>query len=232
MVDEAAVIDAIRHVRDPELDESIVELDFVSSVMVTQESVVVRLRLPTYFCAPNFSYLMVADVREALVGLAGVEHAEVLLDDHFASEEINEGVNQQHGFAESFPGLADGELGDLRLLFKRKALMSRQYRVSRLLRAAGHDPAEMATLALGQVPPCDDLDDYRLSLTDLGIATDDDAPFLVNGAGQPIPEHDAEEHLARARGVAFSTQLNAEFCSGVLATRYPDARPSRREEVV
>lgn len=232
MLDEATVIEAIRSVRDPELDESIVELDFVASVVTHGDAVSVRLRLPTYFCAPNFSYMMVDDVRQAVLGLAGVGHAEVVLDDHFASQEITDGVNQERGFARSFPGLADDELGDLRLLFRRKSLMSRQYHVSRRLRAAGLDPAEMAGLALGQLPADDDAEEYRRARRELDIAVDDDAPFLVNGAGQAISAQEAEAHLARARSIAFAIELNAEFCSGVLATRYPDARPSRRKAPV
>ncbi len=31
----------------------------------------VRLRLPTYFCAPNFAFLMVADAYDAVIGAAG-----------------------------------------------------------------------------------------------------------------------------------------------------------------
>lgn len=232
MVDDTAVLEAIRPVRDPELDRSIVELDFVSSVVVVADLVTVRLRLPTYFCAPNFSYLMVADVREAVLGLPDVAHVEVHLDDHFTAQEINDGVNQERGFEASFPEFADGELGDLRQLFRRKALMARQYRLSTRLRAAGLDPAQMAGLTLRQVSPGDDLDDYLEARQELKIAIDDDAPVLVDGGGQTVAAAEAEVHLARARGVAFSAQLNAEFCSGVLATRYPDARPRREEEVV
>lgn len=234
MIDDATVLEAIRPVRDPELDRSIVELDFVAAVEVDGDAVRVRLRLPTYFCAPNFSYLMVSDVREAVLGLPGVGPVEVVLEDHYTSEEINEGVNDDRGFAASFPGLTEGDddLGDLRALFHRKALLSRQYRVSKQLREHGYVPTSMAGLTLGQVPQTEELDHYREARTRLGIAIDDRSAFLVNGGGQPIAADDAEEHLARARGVAFSIQLNAEFCSGVLATRYPDARPSREEEVV
>ncbi len=167
-----------------------------------------------------------------MLGLPDVRHAEVVLEDHFTSQEINDGVNQGRGFEATFPDLADGELGDLRILFRRKALMSRQYRVSLRLRDAGHGPVEMAGLTLDHVPPGEDLDDYLEARTELGIAVDGGAAVLVDGAGEPVSAHHAETHLARARAVEFSAQLNAEFCSGVLATRYPDARPSRREEAV
>ena len=52
----------------------------------------VRLRLPTYFCAPNFAFLMVADAYDAVSQVDGVRRAEVVLEDHFASDAINGGV--------------------------------------------------------------------------------------------------------------------------------------------
>jgi metal-sulfur cluster biosynthetic enzyme len=50
-VDEARVLGALSGVRDPELDEPITELGFVSDLEVEDEAVYIRLRLPTYFCA-------------------------------------------------------------------------------------------------------------------------------------------------------------------------------------
>ena len=59
--------------RDPELDEPITSLGFVASCAVSAAGdAQVRLRLPTYFCAPNFAYLMVADAYDAVAALPGV----------------------------------------------------------------------------------------------------------------------------------------------------------------
>ncbi|MDP8977410.1 MAG: iron-sulfur cluster assembly protein, partial [Actinomycetota bacterium] len=118
-LNRGALWDALAGVRDPELDEPITELGFVAAVEVEGDTARVRLRLPTYFCAPNFAYLMVADAHAALLGVAGVRHAEVGLDDHFASGRINAGVAGSRGFAATFDGLADGELDELRRLFRR-----------------------------------------------------------------------------------------------------------------
>jgi len=41
---------------------------------------------------------------------------------YFAADEINIGGSAKTGFGASFAGLADGELDELRLLFRRKAL--------------------------------------------------------------------------------------------------------------
>jgi len=87
---------ALETVRDPELDEPITSLGFVASCAVSAAGdAQVRLRLPTYFCAPNFAYLMVADAYDAVSALPGVRHAEVILEDHFASDVINGGVAAQ-----------------------------------------------------------------------------------------------------------------------------------------
>jgi metal-sulfur cluster biosynthetic enzyme len=102
-VDEAGVLGALSGVRDPELDEPITELGFVSDLEIEGEAVNIRLRLPTYFCAPNFAYLMVADAREAILSVPGVRWANVILDDHYASEEINGSVNEGQGFDGAFP---------------------------------------------------------------------------------------------------------------------------------
>jgi len=83
-------------VRDPELDESVLSLDFVSSCEVSEAgagsgAVEVHLRLPTYFCAPNFAFLMVADAYDAVMAVDGVTEASILLDDHFASQDHQRG---------------------------------------------------------------------------------------------------------------------------------------------
>ena len=111
--------------RDPELDEPVTSLGFVSSCTVSPDGdAQVRLRLPTYFCAPNFAFLMVADAYDAVSATPGVRHAEIVLEDHFASDAINGGVAARAGFAQSFDGEAVGELHELRADFLRKAVMA------------------------------------------------------------------------------------------------------------
>ena len=51
MLNEAAVLDALSGVRDPELDEPITELKLISSLQV--ETQCVRLRLPTCSAPPT-----------------------------------------------------------------------------------------------------------------------------------------------------------------------------------
>ena len=66
------VLTALSAVRDPELDEPITTLGFVASCTVSADGQArVRLRLPTYFCAPNFAFLMVADAYDAVSAVDG-----------------------------------------------------------------------------------------------------------------------------------------------------------------
>jgi len=153
---------ALGTVLDPEIDEPITDLDFVASCTVSDDGVAsVHLRLPTFFCAPNFSFLMVADAYDAVSAVEGVTRAEIVLDDHHASAEINAGIAAHAGFVETFPGEADAELDQLRRYFLEKAVVAGQDRVARPLVDAGGSPEALAELSLGAAPASPDLDRLR-----------------------------------------------------------------------
>jgi len=217
---EAAVRDALGAVRDPELDEAITDLDFVSFIRVDGGAVEVRLRLPTYFCAPNFAWLMVADAHRAVGVVPGVDHVDVQLEEHVTADEINTGVARNAGFDGSFPGLADGGLDDLRAVFRRKAFLARQHRLLAGLRADGVDGAELCAQQVGTLPPGPETAVYLQRREELGLPVDADAPLVVHTDGSPVPPADLEDHLARIRTVAVSIEGNTGFCRGLLETRY------------
>src|ERR1700760_3600150 len=138
----SAALAPLATVRDPELDTPITAMGFVASCTVSCEGrAVVRLRLPTFYCAPNFTYLMAADSYDALTGVPGITAAEIIVEDHFAADEINAGVAAQSGFVAAFDGEAVAELGDLRAHFLRKAVMAGTDQVCRPLVDAGVTPA-------------------------------------------------------------------------------------------
>ena len=219
-VDRDAVLAALNTVRDPELDESLTKLGFVSAVEVDGATVRARLRLPTYWCAPNFAYLMAADADSALRSVPGVRRVEVLLDDHFASDEINEGLAERRSFQESFEGLADDELDDLRRLFRRKALVARQQKLLRALLDRGVTVEQLGRLRLGDLEPSPELETYRQRRAELGLDVSPEAPLVVDTDGNPIPAELLEGHLRFARLTRVSIEGNAGFCRGMLATRY------------
>ena len=219
-VTRSAVLAALGTVRDPELDESLTALGFVAGLEVDGDTVRARLRLPTYFCAPNFAYLMMADAGTALRAVPGVRQAEVVLDDHFTSDEINAGIAQRRSFQESFEGLADDELDELRALFRRKALVARQQRLVRALLDQGTTVERLGRLRLGDLMPSEELDTYLERRAELGLDVSPEAPLVVDTDGNPIPAELLEGHLRFARLTRVSIEGNAGFCRGLLATRY------------
>jgi len=141
------VLAALDHVRDPELDEPITTLGFVASCHVSAAGdVAVRLRLPTYFCAANFAFLMVADAYDVIAALPEVRNVDVVLEDHFAGAQINAGVAARAGFVASFDGEAADELDELRRTFVTKAMLAGTDQVCRPLLASGTSPADVAGL--------------------------------------------------------------------------------------
>ncbi len=146
VIDERDVWARIGEVMDPELDQPLDKLGFVEGVEIHGSAVVVNFRLPTYWCAPNFAYMMTADLRERVARVPGVETVTVRLLDHFASDEITSGVNAGQTFSHVFAGEADGELDELRMTFLRKAFLVRQEQLLRTLLRAGYTPERIARL--------------------------------------------------------------------------------------
>ena len=220
-----SVWQALETVLDPELDEPITELDFVASCTVSGDGqgghvAAVRLRLPTFFCAPNFSFLMVADAYDAVSAVDGVTRAEIVLEDHHASQEINGGVAAHAGFVGTFAGEAEAELEELRRCFLEKAVVAGQDRVARPLVDAGVGPDELAELTLGSLARSPELDRLRRRRAALGLRDDDAAPLLIHPDGGRVTSAQVPLHLRRARLTRLGIESNGEFCKSFLKTRY------------
>jgi metal-sulfur cluster biosynthetic enzyme len=222
VTDPSRVLAALEAVRDPELDEPITTLGFVASCDLSDDGVAeVRLRLPTYFCAPNFAFLMVADAYDAVSAVDGVLRTVVTLEDHFASDQINGGVAARAGFTQVFDGEAVDELGQLRANFLRKAVLAGTDRVCRPLLTAGAAAEDLAGMVLGEVPASADLDRLRSRRADLGLPAGDDAPLLIDPAtGAAIGVEALPLHLRRARITRVSIEANAVTCRDLFAQRY------------
>jgi metal-sulfur cluster biosynthetic enzyme len=216
------ILSALGEVRDPELDEPITALGFVASAAVSDDGdASVHLRLPTYFCAPNFAYLMVADAYDAVSGLPGIRRTEVILDGHFAADAINGGVAARAGFARSFDGEAVGELDSLRADFLRKSVLAGIDQVCRPLVDAGATPADLAALTLGQVPRTPALDRLRRRRAELGLPAGDESPLLIEPqSGAAVGVGAVPLHLRRARLTRTSLDANTGICRGMLRHRY------------
>jgi metal-sulfur cluster biosynthetic enzyme len=230
--DASVLLTALAAVRDPELDEPITSLGFVAAADVSAAGdAQVRLRLPTYFCAPNFAYLMVADAYDAVTAVPGVRRARIVLEDHFASDVINGGVAAQAGFVASFDGEAVSELDGLRAGFLRKAVLAGTDQVCRPLLTAGTEPAALLELTLGDLPPSAALARLRQRRAELGLAAGDDAPLVIDPAtGDPVSADAAPLHLRRARTTRIGIEANGGICRGMLRHRYESSGRGEEEQ--
>jgi metal-sulfur cluster biosynthetic enzyme len=227
---------ALDRVRDPELDRSLVDLDFVRAVTVDGADVRVELRLPTYWCAPNFAFLMVSDARAAVASVPGVGGVEVELVEHFAGRQVSEAVAAGRSFPEAFPDQADGELTDLRQRFRRKAFLVRQEPLLRAAREAlGDEGAAELRLGDARAPAWatpDDWREYLLRRREVGMPEERSSLVFTDAGGEPLAPDALGRYLRLSRSVRVSLLANAEFCTGLLAARY-DASPEawQRKEV-
>jgi metal-sulfur cluster biosynthetic enzyme len=219
----ASVIDALAEVYDPELDEPITRLGFVSSCEVTGHGdVEVVLRLPTPQCAPNFAFLMAADARTVVRRLPGVREVSIKLEDHYMGDEINTAIGRGDGFAGAFPGeTADDDLTALRELFLRKALVARESRLFEALLADGATPEEVGALRLEHLPT--DTPDARRCIElrrHLGLDDDPGSPAFVLPSGEPVPAGELRRWLRTARLVRMSLEVNGGICRSLLQVRH------------
>ena len=147
---EAEVWARLQTVVDPELDEPVTDLDFVTRADVDDENCVhIAFRLPTYWCAANFSFLMADDMRIAVQELPWVDQVTVVLGEHMYADKINAGLAQGRSFQETFGDEADGDLDGLRRLFLVKAFQRRQAALLSHLIDAGHAEGDLVDLTLG-----------------------------------------------------------------------------------
>ena len=216
VVSEREVLEALRGVLDPELDASVVELGFVAGVAVHGPEVRVELRLPTFWCAPNFSWLMAEDARQAVLGLPGVERAEVALPDHHVGEEISAAVSAGRPFEEAFAGEVTEGLEGLRRLFRRKAFFKRQEQLLRTLPRARLTKG----LRLGDLPDSPETGAYLAIRAELGLDCSPDSPVLTDPRGREV--EDPETHLRQIRLMRVSMEANTALCRGLLEARYAE----------
>jgi len=221
MIAEERISDALSTVRDPELDEPITDLGFVKEVRIDGGSVTVTLWLPTYFCAPNFAYIMAVDAKSAVGAVDGVTDVAIRLIDHQQADEINDGLAAGKDFDETFPDDTAGEgLAEVRKRFDRKAFVARQQEVYRQLAASGMEPGDILGLTVGDLPDTPETRRYLDRRARVGLDTSAEAPFLLDLEGKAVTAENLDRHLIFARTVSVSIEGNASFCRGLLAVRY------------
>lgn len=220
---------ALATVIDPELDEPITDLGFVEECTVRDGHARIRLRLPTSFCAPNFAYLMTADVYDAVNAVTGVHSVDIRLEGHHDSERINAGVAAEAGFVGTYGAEAAEELDELRMVFRRKAHFACLDRAGRALLASGWSIDDLPAATLADLSDCER---SRLSRrrAGIGLPTGLGETVLVDDAGTPIAPQNVSVTLRFARTTRVSIEGNAHFCRGLLRTRYPGSERDQRSD--
>lgn len=238
----AAVRDRLDRVTDPELDESIVALDYIDDIAVDAGAVTVDFTLPTAWCSPAFAWMMATDARDEVESLPGVTRATIRLHDHMHETGINEGVNARKSFGETFPD-AEGGVAEVRATLDAKARFARQYDAINALLDAGLDYEQVVSLdpvalALDDDPATvyirdrtvavtvsrDPLTDYLEKARAVDLL-DDGGPLFRTPDGDPIPVERAEQVHKRARLASVNMTGQGSVCDALNEARRAEDRP-------
>lgn len=217
----------LEDVTDPELDESVVDLAFVTHVDVGEDDHVrIGFRLPTYWCAPNFAFMMADDMREAAAEAPWVTGVTVVLGEHMYSETINTGVAAGRSFQDSFGKEADGNLDEVRRTFLLKAFQRRQEALLLHLGEQGLSPATIVDLRVRDLEArARDVEGRRLVARYMqrrAVAGPGggDALAFVTSAGDPVALEGYESYVNGLRRVRVNAEFNGALCRGLLAVRF------------
>jgi metal-sulfur cluster biosynthetic enzyme len=228
----AEVWQRLEGVTDPELDESVTEMDFVTTVEVdAQDRVHIGFRLPTYWCAANFAFMMADDMRRAVLALPWVKDVGIVLGEHMYADTINQGVAAGKSFQEAFGAEADGNLEEVRRTFLLKAFQRRQEALLLHLVGAGHPIAWLAGLRLGELAelPVDATGGRLVAryLERRGIMGEADAQALafVTVTGERLPVEGFDAYVRALRRVRVNAEFNGALCRGLLAARFDTTTP-------
>jgi metal-sulfur cluster biosynthetic enzyme len=222
--DHAAQVQAcLATVMDPELDESVTELGFVTEVALSGPGEVhIGFRLPTYWCAANFAFLMADDMRRAVQALPWVTRVQVQLHEHMYAEVINQGVAEGAGFQAAFGAAAEGGLEALRTTFLRKAFQRRQEALLQHLLDTGFEAAALVALELAALQHLA-LDGEGERLTERYLERRSEAGggtlAFVDIDGRAIAAEALPGHLRGLRRVGVNAEFNGALCRGLLAVR-------------
>jgi metal-sulfur cluster biosynthetic enzyme len=227
---KAEVWRRLQTVTDPELDEPVTELEFVTRADVDANNCVhIEFRLPTYWCAANFSFLMADDMRNAVKELPWVADISVVLGDHMYADKINAGLARGLTFQETFGAEADGDLDGLRRTFLLKAFQRRQAALLTHLIEAGHHAAWLVEMTLDELIDLE-VDDAgaRLRTRYLErrpIVADATSRAFADVEGDPLQAETLSTYVRTLRRVDINAEFNSALCRGLLHTRFDMETP-------
>jgi metal-sulfur cluster biosynthetic enzyme len=224
---QAEIWACLQGVMDPELDESVTDLNFVTKADVDSENRVhIEFRLPTYWCAANFSFLMADDMRRVVSALDWVKGVSVVLGEHMYADKINAGLAKGLSFQETFGVEADGNLDDLRQTFLVKAYQRRQVALLNHLLGVGHSPETIVALTLMELGclPVDAEGEklvrrYLERRAVVGSPRTDVLAF-VDAEGARLKADGLAGYVSILRRVGVNAEFNSALCRGLLSVRF------------
>ena len=228
---QAEVWARLARVNDPELDDPITDMGFVERVTVSAAGVIeVAFRLPTYWCSPNFAFLMTEDIRREVSGLTWAARVSVQLQDHMWGEEIAAGVNEGRSFTQVFGALGDGEdLVELRAKFAAKAFKRRQEAVLLALRQQGWPDGEIVDIAVATLDALPFAAEasrqksrYRELLLGRALAAQPDDRAFRTLEGEALTAERLPAYLGELRMVRINMEFNGALCRGLARARYQE----------
>jgi metal-sulfur cluster biosynthetic enzyme len=225
----AQVQNCLATVMDPELDESVADLGFVTEVELLGEGEVrISFRLPTYWCAANFAFLMADDMRIAVKSLPWVTQVQVKLGEHMYADAINQGVAKGSGFQAAFGADSEGDLESLRRTFELKAFQRRQAALLDHLIEAGYTAdvlMALDTVALVGLALNDEGRRLTQRYLDRRAVARGATQAFVDTEGRAIAPEALASHLRDVRRVAINAEFNGALCRGLQAARFGEATP-------
>ncbi len=229
----------VARVTDPELDEPVTEMGFVERIDIGDDgSVELDFRLPTYWCSPNFAFLMLDGVREALESLSWRPRFRITLHDHLFADEVNKGVAAGKRFQEIFDSLSpDQDLSALRRKFLEKAFQKRQEAAFLGLRDAGWADDDILALDCAALDRANvgpeltvRLARYREAMRARFSHFCAGSPAFVAWNGTPLQASELSAYLAALRAVRINMEFNGALCRGLKQTRYWE-KPASSDEL-
>ena len=224
---QAEIWACLQGVMDPELDESVADLNFVTKADVDSKNRVhIEFRLPTYWCAANFSFLMADDMRRAVSALDWVKGVSIVLGEHMYADKINAGLAKGLSFQETLGTEADGNLDDLRQTFLVKAFQRRQVALLNHLIGVGHLAETIVSLTLTELGclPVDDEGEklvrrYLERRAVVGSLRTDVLAF-VDAGGARLNTDSLAGYVSSLRRVGVNAEFNSALCRGLLSVRF------------
>jgi metal-sulfur cluster biosynthetic enzyme len=218
---------ALNAVTDPEIDESVVSLEFVTEVTIDSSNrVEIDFRLPTYWCAPNFAFLMASDMRDAVTALEWVKDVSVRLFDHFSADLINRSVALRQDFRDAFPGETDDDLSAIRQKFLGQAFERRQELLLQYLMARGYGPDWIARASLSELSGLE-LDQegiarrnlYLFILRRMDPDAGEEALAFITQDGMPLNSQELKSYLRKIAATRRNAEFNGFICRSLLSER-------------